>query len=206
MSDTALLDSADERELRVVQLQLQNEKLRLEIASLRRTRPWYHVIVEMIPLITAVLSIAGFLFGVFQFLSQQEKNRKTQEAQATHEKETAEREFMKPWLENQRGTYLEALTAALTAAHADDEAVRKKAINEFWRLYHGKMILVETKSVSGAMIQLGHCFEGPHPCNKSDLNGRCHALATAMAESMAATAKMTFEQFSANKFKYSSGR
>jgi hypothetical protein len=38
------------------------------------------------------------------------------------------------------------------------------------------------------------------------MNNRSRALATAMAESMAATANMTFKEFSANQFKYKSGR
>ena len=37
------------------------------------------------------------------------------------------------------------------------------------------------------------------------MNRRCRALATAMAESMAATAKMTFDQFVDNQFQYTSG-
>jgi hypothetical protein len=37
------------------------------------------------------------------------------------------------------------------------------------------------------------------------MNARCRALATAMAESMAAMAKMTFKEFVDNEFRYTSG-
>jgi hypothetical protein len=67
------------------------------------------------------------------------------------------------------------------------------------------MILVETKSVSGAMVQYGYCLDGSESCSKNEMNTRCRALATAMAASMAATAKMKFQQFAANQFRYSSG-
>jgi hypothetical protein len=82
---------------------------------------------------------------------------------------------------------------------------RKQSIEAFFALYHGKMILVETKSVSATMVRFGRCLDGIESCTKDEMNTRCRALATAMAESMAATAKMTFDQFAGNQFKYSSG-
>ena len=112
---------------------------------------------------------------------------------------------MKPWLETQRETYQDALMAAATIPNSEDPKAKKRAIDDFWRLYQGKMILVETKSVSGAMVQYGYCLDGSEFCSKGEMNTRCRALATAMAASMAATAKMTFQQFAANQFRYSSG-
>ncbi len=67
------------------------------------------------------------------------------------------------------------------------------------------MILVETKSVSGAMVRFGRCLDGSETCSRAEMNERCRALATAMADSMAATAKMTFKEFADNKFRYTSG-
>ncbi len=55
------------------------EKLRLEIANLQPKRKWHEGITPYIPLITAVLSIAGFLWGVVLFLNQQERDRQTRE-------------------------------------------------------------------------------------------------------------------------------
>jgi hypothetical protein len=77
-------------------------------------------------------------------------------------------------------------------------------MEEFWRLYQGKMILVETKSVSGAMVTFGECLDGTDDCSRAEMNSRCRELATAMAESMAATAKMTFREFAGNQFQYTS--
>lgn len=65
-----------ELELKEAQL----EKLQLEIKNLKPKRKfWNDKLVPYIPLLTAALSIIGFLWGVWMFLNQQEKERKTRE-------------------------------------------------------------------------------------------------------------------------------
>jgi len=208
MTGATTTEDTPERALRLSQLehiQLENEKLKLELVAIRKRRPWYHILTQMVPLITAFVAIAGFCWGIVQYRDQQTKNRLAQESQSSREAETAEREFMKPWLESQRETYLQALSAVATVANSDDPETQKQATEEFWQLYQGKMILVETTSVSGGMVHFGHCLDGKDTCDRKEMNARCRALATAMAESMAATAKMTFKEFVDNKFRYTSG-
>lgn len=204
MAETKNTDEA----LRLAELErlrLQNEKLRLELAEARREKPWRHRLIQMVPLMTACVAIAGFLWGVFQYRHEQAENRRAQAEQSRSARETDQREFMRPWLDSQREIYLEALSAATTVANSGDAAQRREATEEFWRLYQGKMILVETKSVSGAMVRFGRCLDGTDDCSRTEMNSRCRALATAMAESMAATARMTFEDFKQNQFRYGSG-
>lgn len=186
---------------------LQLEKAELEVKKLRKDAAshWYDPVMALIPIITAVVTVAGFWWGILQYKDQQEQNRASQEHEAHASKETAERQFMEPWLKSQRETYAEALAAATTIANTNDAMKRKQSIEAFFALYHGKMILVETKSVSATMVRFGRCLDGIESCTKDEMNTRCRALATAMAESMAATAKMTFDQFAGNQFKYSSG-
>jgi hypothetical protein len=208
MGEATTAGDTPERALQLAQLeqvQLENERLKLELAEHRKGKPWYHILTQMVPIITALVAIAGFWWGVVQYRDQQTKNRLAQESQSLREGETAEREFMKPWLESQRETYLQALSAAAAVANSDDLEKRNQATEEFWRLYQGKMILVETKSVSGAMVHFGACLDGTDTCSRAEMNVRCRALATAMAESMAATSKMTFKEFVANQFRYTSG-
>jgi hypothetical protein len=184
------------------QIRLQNQKLALELAGLKKGKPWYHVLTNVVPIITALIAIAGFWWGLIRYQDEQQRNRLEQEKQSLREEETAEREFMKPWLDNQRDTYQQAIAAASTIANSDNPATRRQAAEEFWRLYQGKMILVETKAVSAAMVDFGHCLDGSDTCTRFEMNRRCRILATAMAESMAATAKMTFKEFAENQFKY----
>ena len=58
----------------------QLQKLNLEIEDLRAERNWEERIARFIPIITAVISIAGFLWGVVLFRDQQERDRITREA------------------------------------------------------------------------------------------------------------------------------
>ena len=110
---------------------------------------------------------------------------------------------MKPWLENQRDLYRKALSAAGTLANTENTATRLQASEDFWRLYHGEMILVETLPVKDAMVAFGKCLEGSRiVCSKIDMNELSHKLGTAMADSMAATARMTYQDFASIKFKY----
>jgi hypothetical protein len=196
-------------ELQLERLQLENEKLRLELAERRRPKPWLHLPIQMVPIVTALVAVAGFSWGIVQYGQEQAKNRREQHAQAARQQELAQRELMKPWLESQRDIYAQALAAAATVANASDGKVRAQAAEEFWRLYQGKMILVETRSVSDAMVSFGSCLSGNavrETCDRSALNERSRRLATAMADSMAATAKMTYEQFAGNQFTYTSTR
>ena len=66
------------------------------------------------------------------------------------------------------------------------------------------MVLVETQKVSGEMKKIGQRLNGIVTGDKDAFNGCCRSLATAMAESMAETAKMTYKEFAANQFKYRS--
>lgn len=174
------------------QARLTNEKIKVELVELRRART-HPILAQLVPVITTLVAVAGFLWGVAQYVGEQKKAQ-----------ETAEREYMKPWLESQREIYLQALSFAATVANSNNNKKREEAADGFWQLYQGKMILVETKSVSEAMISFGYCLEIAGSCDKNEMNSRLRVLATAMAGSMAATAKMTFKEFSANQFKYTS--
>ena len=197
MDDGVQPDQSLERMRQLAELeqdQLRNELLKIELASHGRRKPWYSVPLQMVPMVTAIVAFGGFTGGIFQYSREQTKNR-----------ETTEREFMKPWLESQRETYRQALTAAATIANTDDSNAKQQAVRDFWRLYQGAMILVETETVKDAMIRYGYCLEGIDKCDKYEMNTRCHDLASAMAESMAATAGMTYREFASKQFKYSPG-
>ena len=173
------------------QLRLTNEKLKLEIDQLKKPGRSQPTLLQFLPVVTALVAVSGFLWGVAQYVREQEAIQSR-----------AEREFMKPWLESQHEIYLQALSFAATAANSDKPGDKKKAADEFWRLYQGKMILIETKAVSDAMGRFGECLQYDGACSQNVMNGRVHFLASEMAESMAATAKMNYQEYSANQFKY----
>ncbi len=203
MVGTETAGDSVERALQAAELErarLENEKLRLELAELKNKKG--KLLSEMtnhlIPIVTTLLAIAGFGWGIIQYQAEQKKNRDAQEEQAA-------REFMKPWLESQWDIYLRALSAAATAANSNDSLKRNAAVDEFWELYQGKMILVETTKVSGAMVRFGNCLDGRETCDKDEMNNRTRALGTEMAASMAKTAAMTYREFADSQFKYAAG-
>jgi hypothetical protein len=194
--DEALKSARLERE------QLEIENLRETLIQGKGRKSMFETTRQASGLVTAAVAALGFLFSIGEYAYQQQQNRGAQAKQSTSENETAERELMKPWLESQRRIYTDALAAVATIANTDDPAKRKEATNEFWALYQGPMILVETQSVSGAMVQFGNCLDVPDRCGKNQMNSLSRALGTAMADSMGETARMTFAQFQSNQFKY----
>ncbi len=102
-------------------LKLQNEKLRLEVETLKSGQG-VGSLAPYLSLLTVLVTIAGFGFGIYQYRAQQQANRAAQaeqaikdrearELQAKHDTEAAQREFMKPVLQQQLALYLQASTA-----------------------------------------------------------------------------------------------
>ncbi len=166
-----------------------------------------------LPLITVLVTIAGFGFGIYQYREQQQANRVAQteqskkdrearEIQSKKDTEAAQREFMKPLLQNQLSLYLQATAAAATISTSTDPVERKKAMNDFWRLYEGPLIMVESKEVSGAMIAFGDCLNESGNCDKAEISKRAHAIASRMQESLLRSWNTNPENFAADKFTY----
>ena len=196
----------------VEKLRLENERLRLELEGLGKGNA-VSSLIPYLPLITVVVTIAGFLFGVYQYRDQQQANRVAQaeqsrkdrearEIQSKKDTETTQREFMKPLLQNQLSLYLQASASAATIARSTDPIERKRAINDFWRLYEGPLIMVESKEVSGAMVQFGNCLDDDESCDQAEISKRAHALASRMQESLLRSWNTNPENFAVDKFTY----
>jgi hypothetical protein len=199
-------ESNSEQTMRYAQLEelrLKIEKLRFDLNELRTGKPWHQVIFQYVPAVTAIVAAAGFWWSLERYQDDQRKAQVEQVAQAKRDQDAREREYMKPWIENQRDTYRRALSAAGIVANTENAETRRKAAEEFWQLYHGEMILVETIGVSTAMVAFGECLDGAKlKCPKEKIDELSHALGSAMQDSMAATAKSTFQEFAANQFHY----
>ena len=193
-------------------LGLENEKLGFELENLREGKGLSSFI-PYLPLITLLVTIAGFGFGVYQYRAQQQANRDAQAEQSRKDREarviqskkdteTAQREFMKPLLQNQLSLYLQASAAAATVSRSTDPVERKKGINDFWRLYEGPLIMVESKEVSGAMVAFGNCLDKTESCDEAEMSNRSHALASRMQESILKSWNTSPENFAADKFIY----
>ncbi len=177
-------------------LQLENQKLRFEIGQLTKPKSWTDRVEKFLPVLTALIAVAGFWFGVYQF-HQQEKNiaanmaRQQQERLANFQNElkrasdSKELELRKPFWEKQLEYYFAASAAAATIATSKEPQTVKKAKAKFWDLYWGPLAIVEDAGmkkpedavVEGAMVLFGNCFDGTDVCNEQEIKQRSLSLA-----------------------------
>ena len=210
-------DQADQdtrmKSAQLEKLELENEKLRLDLERMKTGKRGLESFIPYLPLITVLITIAGFAFGIYQYRAQQlanreaqaaqsEKDRVARETQSQKDTEAGQREFMKPVLQTQLSLYLEASSAAATIISSTDASEKTKAANDFWRLYHGPLVLVESKAVSDAMVNFGRCLNQREMCDEGELNDRVLRLTSRMQESILASWNAKPENFAANTFTY----
>jgi hypothetical protein len=123
----------------------------------------YDSFIDHAKLVSTILAIAGFLFGIFQYRKQQVLNR-------TAAAESRDREFLKPLWEKQLAIYFDTSQAAATIATTTDPKERQEAKQKFWTLYWGPLMIVESPTVYGAMKAFGECLTGETQGNLQDLS------------------------------------
>jgi hypothetical protein len=158
--------------LEVENLKQQNEKISYEVDDLRSESPWAKHIRRLLPIFTGLVAVAGFWFGIIQYIRAEdasrearieaEKNRKADEdkrlkqqadseaARLEQQKETdkkalldLKRETAKPLWDKQLSLYLEAAEKAAIIATSEDDKARAAAKARFWVLYWGPLAAVE---------------------------------------------------------------
>jgi hypothetical protein len=173
----------------------QLEKLRLEIQGLQSKNNWDDRVARYIPLLSVLITVAGFSFGVYQFRVQQKYNAdryaneqsdkiRALEAEFKKDKEAKERDFTKPLWEKQLALYFEASAAAATISRTKDPEIRKKAEETFWELYQGPLAVIETKEVSAAMISFKNCMLATKTCGEKELGKASLELASTIQHSL----------------------
>ncbi len=196
------------------------EKLQLEIEELQGKNHWADRAVRYIPLMSVLITVAGLCFGIYQFGVQQQESRRASEDQAKREIEDRkeareardmaqvreqrlrERELFKPLWEQQIRLYFEASAIVATIATTSNDSVKAAAVERFWQLYQGPLVIVESKGVSGAMVNFGHCLDGSEQCTREELGKRSRVLATQAQESLSKSWAQGLGGFSDDKYKY----
>ena len=146
---------------------LQLEKLRLEVEELRRTHAWNRRLGQWLPILSSLVPIAALLFTVQQFTAQQRDATEARRRQTDADSVASERTFMQPVVARQMDTYFEASAAAATIATARDAAQRQRAVDAFWRLYYGPMVMLESDEVTRRMVAFGGCLRRGAGCADS---------------------------------------
>lgn len=170
-------------------LQLQTEKLALELDELKGTSKAERTFRRFIPIVTALLGVAGFWFGVYQYVKAEaaalhqrgmaEKATLVQRALEERQlKDARERSALEAkrtstgalW-QRQIALYMDAAEAASKVATTEDDAERKGAEAKFWMLYWGPMAMLEdismnekprSSDIEAAMVQFGRQLQSPH--------------------------------------------
>jgi hypothetical protein len=101
-----------------------------------------------IKVLTLVGAVVAFIWGGYQFLSNQRSQAETRRIEAT-----------RPLLDRQLKLYTEATQAAATISTSSSKEEVASAKQRFWSLYWGELALVEDKRVEAAMVQLGRGIE-----------------------------------------------
>jgi hypothetical protein len=190
----------DRDSLELERLALENRKLR---AELDRTRPSVWDRIERLsPLLGGALAVAAFLFGVLQYVQQQERELAARNNEVAKQAAARDQEFMKPLWEREIATYFQASEAVATIATTRDEAVRRTAETEFWKLYHGPLVILETKDLSGAMQAFGNCLAKTEVCSDAEIRKRALAVSSAIQAALQEHADRRLSEFSKDKFQY----
>ncbi len=144
----------DEVRLGLAKARLQ--KVELEIQSLKPQRKWHAAIVPYIPVITAALSVLGFVWGVVLFLNQQERDRRTREDDRISREQTQIRNSYEQLLQFASNSNLtvqnalflrediDRLIDALYPPDSRDENMRKRNKEEKTRLREKIFNLIAT--------------------------------------------------------------
>jgi hypothetical protein len=194
--------SAEDRQaLEMERLALENQKLKLDLQRELNPDLWSWA-GRLSPVLATVLAVAGFLFGVRQYVDQQKASRDAAVEQERRDLEARDRDFMKPLWEKELELYFRAASAAATIATITKGPKRDAAENEFWQLYEGPLIVVENQALSGAMKEFGRCLNGQDHCDKNELRHRSRALGSTIQETIQESAKLRLSDFSKNKFQY----
>jgi hypothetical protein len=184
---------SDKEALELQHLQVEVEKLRLEVEALRSSTFWDRIVGRYLPLVTAVLAVAGFWVGMIQFLRQQ-TDTESQRADAVQQRsEELRREAAKPFWDSQLQIYLRASEAAAIIATSSDQEAVSRAEGQFWVLYWGPLAIVEdvgtatrpVAEVEHAMVQFGRCIRtNPKERNREEMHRLSLDLAHAMRKSV----------------------
>jgi|WetSurMetagenome_2_1015567.scaffolds.fasta_scaffold349676_1 hypothetical protein len=174
-------------QLELDKLRHENEKLQLEVRNLRLPGI-IRVIITSMPLLTALVAVAGFLFGVVQYRAQLDKE--------AEERMRADRKSL--W-EAQLNYYFKAVEAAGDYSAATDENEKKLARLQFLKLYWGPLPfivdIIPTKQENRGIIydpceKFARCLDGRDACTEVEVKQKAIAIANAIQSAVQKTWKV----------------
>ena len=143
------------------------------------------------------------MIAVQQFTREQAAGREQLIRQAATDSIARERAFMQPVLERQMNTYFEASAAVATLATARSATERDKATDNFWKLFWGPLVMLESPDVSLAMKGIAECLDGgASKCDVDERKNRSLILASALQTDFFSSWKLSPEQYAQRSINY----
>jgi hypothetical protein len=170
---------------------LELEKLRIEISGLQRSQKWDRQVGRFIPIATAVIALAGFWFGIFQFT----KNDQRQQ-------DLREKEFKRAFWEKQLSVYTETVDLAAELANRQNAKDAEPLYRRFTDLYHGQMVLYEDPEVLSAMKAFTQVYieYQRDPGLQNDAKEAARTLAHACRKALSSTWNIPLKDLDMSKF------
>ena len=188
------------------ELELKLEKLRLEIDEMKRNGRWNRRFGRFVPVFSALIPVLALLFAVQQFKQQQVATTAALDRQTKSDALAAQRAFMQPVIARQMNTYFEASAAAATLASSQNTDERTKARDEFFRLYWGPLVMLESPQVSGAMNAFKVCLDEENGCDAADFQKRALYLSSWLQTDLFQSWKLSPESYAERSINYARDR
>jgi hypothetical protein len=194
-------DLAAAREsLELERLRLENRKLEAELRQASATT--WDRLQRLGPSLSGLLAVAAFLFGVYQYREQQDRTLVARAEEQRRESAARDQEFMRPLWERELATYFRTSEVVATMATTHNQTELRTAEAEFWKLYVGPLVILETKPLSDAMVLFGRCYDGTERCDGPAVRHRALAVSTAIQQAVEEHASRRLSEFSKDKYKY----
>jgi hypothetical protein len=110
-------------------------------------------------ILSPILAIAVFVWGIYTYLDTSEKQLAAQIAEAERNTATRRIEATLPYLEKQLDLYTEATQVIAIIATSKDQEEIRIAIKRFNELYWGELAMVERDEVAKAMIAFRNALD-----------------------------------------------
>ena len=132
------------------------EQYRTEVALRFKSKSKIDLVETIIKILQGLAIIAGIWATYYAYKKQNDENRK----QEIQQQQQTAKEFRKSFYEKQLQYYAEAAEATATLATEEISTVDyKQAKKDFYRLFWGRLSIVEDKTVEARMVQFNNLLE-----------------------------------------------
>ncbi len=126
------------------------EKLKAETESLRSSNRWENRVTRYAPIVTVLIAVASFWFGIYQFTRQQTAENEKLRGQFADSIKLSEKEFRRHFYEKQLDVYFDVSKTVAQMATVGDSIEGDRLHTHFLELYNGSLIIVQDSDVRDA--------------------------------------------------------